>query len=132
MPLTDSTPDGSPTVPEPVRTPGRFDSEEALDEFLTRPSPALIEFVRTLRSPLLILGAGGKMGPTLAVLARRAAVAAGQALEVVAASRFSDAQAREWLAQKGVEPISVDLLDPDAMDRLPETTNIIYLVGLKF
>jgi nucleoside-diphosphate-sugar epimerase len=112
--------------------PARVESEDALDELLTRPSPALVEFMRTVRGPLVVLGAGGKMGPSLAVLARRAAVAAGQALEVIAASRFSDTRARVWLEERGVTPVSVDLLDPDALNRLPDATNLIYLVGLKF
>ena len=68
--------------------PDNFSSESALDDWLTRPCARLIEFVRTLSSPLVILGAGGKMGPTLAVLARRAAEAAQHPLEVIAASRF--------------------------------------------
>jgi len=114
--------------------PDRLESEAALDEFLTRPSAALIEFIQTLRGPLLILGAGGKMGPTLAVLARRAAEAAGYPIEIIAASRFggSGGVARDWLEQRGVRTVSVDLLDPRAPEQLPETENLIYLVGLKF
>src|SRR5689334_1739974 len=77
--------------------PELIDSEAALDEIQTRPSPILTEFVRTLRGPLLLLGAGGKMGPSLAVLAKRAGEAAGRKLDVVAASRFSDARSRAWL-----------------------------------
>ena len=53
--------------------PDSFPTEADLDEFLTRPRPVLVEFMRTLAGPLVVLGAGGKMGPTLAVLARRAA-----------------------------------------------------------
>src|SRR5258706_14225808 len=85
--------------------PDTIDSEAALDDLLTTPHPQLIEFMRTLSSPLVILGAGGKMGPSLAVLARRAAEAAGHPLEVIAASRFSDAAARNWLEPRGVRPL---------------------------
>ncbi|HTG44055.1 MAG TPA: epimerase, partial [Verrucomicrobiae bacterium] len=63
-------------------------TEEQLTEVLTSPSAVLVDFIRSVESPLVVLGAGGKMGPTLAVLAKRAAVQAGHALEVVAASRF--------------------------------------------
>ncbi len=112
--------------------PDRIESEAELEEVLTRPSAALIEFIRGLPSPLVIVGAGGKMGPTLAVLARRAADATGHRLDIVAASRFGDRTAREWLEQRGVRTVSVDLLDPSAPDQLPDSLNIIYLVGLKF
>lgn len=72
------------------------------------------------------------MGPTLAVLAHRAAVAAGHPLEVVAVSRFNNPVSRQWLEASGVKTRSCDLLDADAITRLPDATNIIYLVGLKF
>jgi nucleoside-diphosphate-sugar epimerase len=107
-------------------------SEEELDDVLTRPSPELVRFIASLRSPLVVLGAGGKMGPTLAVLARRAADAAGHSLEVLAVSRFSNAASRAWLEQRGVRTLSVELLDASAIASLPDTENVIYLVGLKF
>ena len=112
--------------------PGLIETEDQLDEFLTRPSAALVEFIRTLSSPLLVLGAGGKMGPTLAVLARRAAEAARHPLDIIAVSRFSDAQSRHWLEARGVKTIPCDLLDAQAVARLPDAQHLIYLVGLKF
>jgi len=115
-----------PNFPETIR------DEAELDEALTRPSAALIEFARTLEGPLLVLGAGGKMGPSLAVLAKRAAAAAGRATEVTAVSRFTSEGARKWLEERGVRTISCDLLDASAVAKLPEAPNIIYLVGLKF
>src|SRR5689334_4847603 len=115
-----------------VRLPEIIQTEAELDEIMTRPSPALVEFMKTLSSPLIILGAGGKMGPTLAVLARRAADAAGHKLEVVAVSRFSDAGSRRWLEERGVKVLGCDLLDGQAVSGLPDAENLIYLVGLKF
>jgi nucleoside-diphosphate-sugar epimerase len=112
--------------------PAVIRNESELEEILTRPSAALIEFIKTVSSPLLVLGAGGKMGPTLAVLARRAADAAGHPLAVVAVSRFSNAASREWLEARGVKTASCDLLAADAIARLPDAENIIYLVGMKF
>ncbi|MCZ7545629.1 MAG: NAD(P)-dependent oxidoreductase [Anaerolineae bacterium] len=112
--------------------PHTLPDEAALDELMTRPRAALVAFVQTLHSPLVILGAGGKMGPTLAVLARRAADAAGRALDVIAVSRFSDAGARAWLEAQGVRTLSCDLMDRDAVARLPDAQNVIYLVGMKF
>ena len=121
----------SPDAPGPS-LPELIDSESELDEVQTRPPSALIELFRTLPGPLLILGAGGKMGPSLARLARRASEAAGNRIEVIAASRFSDAASRAWLEEHGVQTHSVDLLDPDALHVLPDAPDIIYLVGLKF
>jgi len=112
--------------------PERLETEAELDELLTRPRPVLVGFVRTLSSPLVVLGAGGKMGPTLAVLARRAAEAARHPLEVVAVSRFGDGKARAWLEERGVQTRSCDLLDREQVSRLPESENVVYLVGLKF
>jgi nucleoside-diphosphate-sugar epimerase len=107
-------------------------TESELEEILTRPHPELIEFIRTLSGRLLILGAGGKMGPTLAVLARRATEAAGRQLSIVAVSRFSDASGRTWLETRGIETQSCDLLDETALRALPDAENVVYLVGLKF
>jgi len=112
--------------------PESIESEAELDEILTCPQPALVEFIKTIHSPLLLLGASGKMGPTLAVLARRAAQQVGHFLEIIAASRFSDDSIRSWLEARGVRTIAVDLLDAKSMEQLPEAEDIIYLVGQKF
>jgi nucleoside-diphosphate-sugar epimerase len=112
--------------------PDLIQSEIELDEVLSRPRPVLVDFIRQVRSPLLLLGAGGKMGPTLAVLARRAAVAAGVDLRVVAVSRFSQPGVVDWLQARGVETLACDLLEREAVARLPQATDLIYLAGLKF
>jgi nucleoside-diphosphate-sugar epimerase len=121
------------TIPPPLLSlPHVIEDETQLDDLLTRPRRPLVEFIRQVRSPLLLLGAGGKMGPTLAVLACRAAEAAGHQLRVVAVSRFRNAAAREWLESHGVEAIACDLFDREAMAALPEAVDILYLVGVKF
>lgn len=112
--------------------PEYIDDEETLNEVMTRPSPALLEWVEKLSDPLLVLGAGGKMGPSLAVLAKRAAQESGVPLRVLAVSRYSDADARRWLEEKGVETIAFDLLDHKNYDSLPDAQDVIYMVGLKF
>jgi len=109
-----------------------IDTEADLEEVLTRPRAVLIEFIRTLASPLVVLGAGGKMGPTLAMLAKRAAEAAKHPLEIIAVSRFSDEGARSLLEQRGVKTYEADLLEGGSVQKLPAATNVIYLVGLKF
>jgi nucleoside-diphosphate-sugar epimerase len=113
-------------LPEVIATEG------ALDELLTRPGAELVRFIKSVRSPLVILGAGGKMGPTLAVLARRAAEAAGHKLDVIAVSRFSNETARRWLEERGVRTQSCDLYDADAVRKLPPAENMLFLVGHKF
>lgn len=117
---------------EQTALPDSLRSEPELDAWLTRPSPELVRFIHNVSSPLVILGAGGKMGPTLAVLARRAADEAGHPLEIIAISRFGDDTVRHWLTQHGVETLSRDLLEPDDVRKLPEAENVLYLVGLKF
>jgi nucleoside-diphosphate-sugar epimerase len=92
----------------------------------------LVEFIKGVSSRLLILGAGGKMGPTLAVLTKRAAAEAGHSLEVVAVSRFGDGPAKEWLEARGVRTVCANLLEAKEVGALPEAKDIIYLVGLKF
>ena len=72
------------------------------------------------------------MGPTLAVLAKRAAEAVGYRLEVVGVSRFTDNRVRTWLEEREVRTLGCDLLDPAALAALPETANLVHLVGLKF
>ena len=112
--------------------PDLLSTEEELDEMSTRPRPVLVEFIKNLNGPLLILGAGGKMGPTLAWLARRAAEEAGHALDILAVSRFTDLEARRWLESRSVQTLSLDLLDRVALNRLPDAANVLYLVGRKF
>ena len=113
-------------LPDLIRT------EAELDEYLTRPSAALSETMRQLQSPLVVLGAGGKMGPSLAVLAKRAADAVGHGLDVIAVSRFSDPHSKRWLEDRGVSTCCADLLERKEVIGLPESLNVIFLVGLKF
>jgi nucleoside-diphosphate-sugar epimerase len=112
--------------------PELIESEDELDDLMTRPSPELVAFASSLTSPLLVLGAGGKMGPSLAVRVRRAAEAAGVQLQVIAASRFSDEVGRRWLESRGVETVSADLFENGSLARLPDARDVIYLVGSKF
>ena len=81
---------------------------------------------------ILVLGAGGKMGPTLCVLGKNALRAAGVEKRVIAVSRFSDPLVVELLRENGVEMISADLLAPGALDSLPDAENVIYMAGKKF
>ena len=115
-----------------MNRPDTIETEDKLDEVLTRPRPVLVDMIRRVRGPLVVLGASGKMGPTLAVLARRAAVEAGIDLDVIAVARFTDPAARDWLEQRDVTTVACDLLDRAAVDRLPDAGDVIYMAGRKF
>jgi len=103
-------------------------SVEELDELLSRPSPALVESVKNLSGDIRILGAGGKVGPTLALMAKRAVDAAGVKKRVVAV----DVQPLNELAAQGIETLACNMLDLDAIAKLPKIENIVYMVGRKF
>lgn len=107
-------------------------TEELLNEQLTSPSKELVKDIKKLSGNIMVLGAGGKMGPTLCLLAQKAIEQAGVEKKVIAVSRFSDKIAAKLLEDQGIELISCDLLDLKALNQLPETENIIYMAGRKF
>jgi len=107
-------------------------TEAELDALMATPSDADIEAMRALDGPLIILGAGGKMGPTLAARAALAMRQSGASTRVIAVSRFSDPAGRDWLDSLGVETISCDLLAPGALESLPESPNVIFMAARKF
>ena len=107
-------------------------SVDALEERLSQPSSAAIEALAAVKGDLLILGVGGKMGPTLARMAVRASHQAGINRRVIAASRFSDGSLPARLQAWGVETVACDLLDEEAVAALPEAANVIFMTGMKF
>lgn len=113
---------------EQTGLPERFDDVAALEDFMTTPSAALIEELGGLDGDIAVLGAGGKMGPTLARLAHRAA----PGKKVYAVARFSDPAVRKDLDAHGVSTIAADLLDREALDELPDVGNVIFMAGHKF
>ena len=100
----------------------------ALDELLCRPSQALIDDLAKVDGDIMILGVAGKMGPTLAGLAK----AALPGRRVIGVARFSDASVKTWLEARGIETIHCDLLDETAVKALPKAPNIIFMAGRKF
>ncbi len=108
--------------------PDVIDTTDQLQEVLSRPSDALVEFIRTLDGDVMILGVGGKIGPTMARMVHRAAQAAGAKKPLIAVAR----RPVPALAAEGIETLTCDLLDPAAVRKLPAVENIIYLVGRKF
>lgn len=105
--------------------------ETALECELSEPTPDLIEAMRRIEGDIVILGAGGKMGPTLAQLAVRASDASGNRRQIVAVARFSDPGARLAIEAAGARCIRADLLDTD-LNGLPDAPNVIFMAGQKF
>src|SRR4051794_13719981 len=108
--------------------PDRIPDVAALDELLCRPTQALIDDLEKVDGDIMILGVAGKMGPTLAGLAK----AALPRRRIIGVARFSDAGAKAWLEMRGIETISCDLLDEAAVNALPKAPNVIFMAGRKF
>ncbi len=108
--------------------PSRFEAPDEVDAFLTRPTRALAADLAAIDGDILVLGVGGKMGPTLARLARNAA----PDKRVIGVARFSEPGLRETLGACGVETIAGDLLDMAAVQGLPLVRNVIFMAGRKF
>lgn len=99
-----------------------------LEEILSRPSDSLVECMKRLSGDIMILGAGGKVGPSLALTAKRAIAEAGVAKKVYAV----DLMPLPALKAQGIETIACDMMDQAAVERLPKVENIVYMVGRKF
>ena len=107
-------------------------NEAELDELLSSPRPETVEALRDCPGDIVVLGAGGKMGPTLARMAGRAAAQVGDGRRVFAVSRFSSAEVARSLGGAGIETIACDLLDHEAVAKLPDAPNVIFMAGQKF
>jgi len=99
---------------------------------LLLPSDDLIADIAKLDGDIIILGAGGKMGPPLSKLAKDAIDKAGIKKKIIAVSRFTDSVTRDELNDAGIETRSVDLLEDDQLQSLPDVKNVLYLAGTKF
>ncbi len=117
------------SLPDPSLS---IDSAEQLDIALSEPTPELVAMMRRVEGPIIVLGVGGKMGPTLARMIRRADEQAGVKRRVIGVSRFSEGSLATQLNEWGVETIAVDLLDSRQLETLPDVPNVIYMAGLKF
>jgi nucleoside-diphosphate-sugar epimerase len=113
---------------DPKSLPDRFDDAGHLEAVMTTPPSWLPERLAGVPGDIMVLGVAGKMGPTLARLARRAA----PERRIIGVARFSDPGVRDQLERHGIETIICDLLDRDAVAALPEVPNIIFMAGRKF
>ena len=105
--------------------------ENVLNNYL-KPSQHLIQDIAQIKGDILILGAGGKMGPAMAKLAKEAINESGVTKKVIAVSRFSDESVLKDLNEAGVETIKADLLNQADLNKIPNVPNVIYLAGQKF
>jgi len=103
-------------------------TEAELEEALSRPSPSLAAALHDAPGDIVVLGAGGKMGPSLARMAKRA----DPSRRVIAVSRWSDASAAGALGTEGIEIARADLLDPRELAALPDAANVVFMAGQKF
>ncbi|MBS1602604.1 MAG: NAD(P)-dependent oxidoreductase [Bacteroidetes bacterium] len=101
-------------------------------ERLLAPTPALVDDLARLEGDILVLGAGGKMGPALCCLAREADRRGGGNRKIMAVSRWSGGGLRGRLESRGIETLSADLLDERQLNELPDAANVLYLAGTKF
>jgi nucleoside-diphosphate-sugar epimerase len=110
----------------------RIESVDELEDVLSEPTPGLIQDMKRITGDIIVLGAGGKMGPGLARMARRASDAAGTKRRIIGVSRFADPAARHGLNAADVETVSCDLMEPGAVAGLPDAPNVVYMAGTKF
>jgi len=113
---------------ESTPLPEVFRDEAHLEDFMSTPTRGLVDDFAKLDGDILVLGVGGKIGPTLAMMAKRAA----PAKRVIGVARFSDADVKRRIEAAGVETIACDLLDREAVARLPQVANVVYMAGKKF
>jgi nucleoside-diphosphate-sugar epimerase len=105
---------------------------EDLEHRLSAPIPADIEAMSAITGNILILGVAGKMGPSLAKLARRAVLESGTKKRIIAVARFSSPEVKCDLEKAGIETIACDLLKPGALTQLPDIENVIFMAARKF
>lgn len=110
------------------RLPESILDEEELEEFISRPTQELIDDMSALDGDIIILGVGGKVGPCLARMAKRAA----PHKRILGVARFTNSNIRTRLESWGIETLSCDLLDREAVHSLPKFANVIYMAGRKF
>ena len=111
-----------------MKLPLEFTDEEHLEDVMSTPSPMLIKSLAQLEGDIIILGVAGKMGPTLARMAKRAA----PHKRVIGVARFSNPHLINSLSSQGIECIQADLLSAQALTALPDVPNVVFMAGRKF
>lgn len=112
--------------------PASIQDVAQLEELLSEPTEGVVRTLGSLDGDILVLGVAGKMGPTLARMAKRASDAAGVKRRVIGVSRFSSSSLENRLQSWGVETVRCDLLDPASLAKLPDAANVVFMAGMKF
>jgi nucleoside-diphosphate-sugar epimerase len=116
----------------PTIVVNRIENTEHLEALLSEPTPQAVETLARLSGDLMVLGVAGKMGPTLARMARKASERAGVRRRIFGVARFSDPRLEGQLQAHGIETIRCDLLDPAQLARLPDVPSVVCMIGMKF
>ena len=114
-----------------IESTNMHDLQSRYESYL-QPSDALVEDIANLSGDIILLGAGGKMGPALATVAKQAVDKAGVNKKIIAISRFREEGVQQQLNDKGIETINADLLNDAELQSLPEAENVLYMAGMKF
>lgn len=115
-----------------VEIPSSVRDQEQLDQLLSEPTEAAVAAMSRTNGDVVLLGAGGKMGPSLARMIRRAFLESDVHHRVIAVSRFSSAGVESSLSSHGIETIRGDLLDDEFIGQLPDAPNVVFMTGAKF
>lgn len=117
---------------DPLAQDQAIETVEQLDERLSRPDDGVVQTLKQCEGDILVLGAAGKMGPTLSLMLKRALAEGGLKHKVTAVSRFSDQESRRFFQEHDIPVLECDLLDPKAVAVLPDVANVFFLAGRKF
>jgi nucleoside-diphosphate-sugar epimerase len=115
-----------------MEIPLNISSEPELEEILSRPTKDLVKMISGLDGDILFLGVAGKIGVSMAIMAKRAVDLSGKKKRVIGLSRFSQEYQKKLLEKQGIEIIQGDLIDPEFVKGLPKIKNIFFLAGMKF
>ncbi len=118
--------------PTAISSPSLPCPPDQADDFLGRPSPEVVAALGALPGPILVLGAGGKMGLHLSLMAQRAVQLAGSTSEVIAVSRFGTLRDRGDFSKFGIRTIACDLEHPVELAALPDAPTVCFMAGVKF
>ncbi len=112
--------------------PDKIKNEAELEELLSRPSAETVELFKKLDGDILFMGIAGKIGPSLAHMAKRACLEAGIKKRIIGVSRFSNPAEKDLIESWGIDTIQGDLLDRKYLESLPKVKNVFFLAGMKF
>ncbi|HZK95281.1 MAG TPA: hypothetical protein VFC67_13820 [Prolixibacteraceae bacterium] len=115
-----------------ITYPEFIETEQQLEELLSRPTTEVIDLFKKIEGDIIFLGIAGKIGPSIALMAKRACAEAGVSKRIIGVSRFSNVKEREHIESFGIETLRGDLLEDDFIKSLPKVKNVIFLAGMKF